>query len=208
MKNIKEMAYPVEFSFEKLLSLPSYAKRLAYVDSHLQKIGSGSARTVYKVDDEKVLKVAKNKKGLAQNRVESDYSLQNYGAIARVFDTSEKDIFLEMEYAKRLKPTEFKKIVGYSLEELYDFLRYYNRYLHGGKYVYDPSKPDNADDMIENEFINDIIDIAGNYDMVIPGDFAKISTYGKVMRNGEESVVIVDFGFTRDVYETEYKRNN
>lgn len=64
---IGEMAYPVSFNFDEFKSLKSFAQRVRYCDEHLQKLGSGSSRIVYVVDNDKVLKLAKNKKGLAVN---------------------------------------------------------------------------------------------------------------------------------------------
>ena len=84
-----EMAYPVGFSMETMLSLNSYSARVRYCDQHLQKIGQGSSRIVYDVDGEKVLKVAKNKKGIAQNEAESEDWLQSYDCFAKVFEKSE-----------------------------------------------------------------------------------------------------------------------
>ena len=52
---VKEMAYPVSFSMEQMLSLPSYTARVRYCQQHLQKIGAGSSRVVFAVDNEKVL---------------------------------------------------------------------------------------------------------------------------------------------------------
>ena len=62
-----EMAYPVGFNMKTLISLPSFAKRLQYCMQYLKKIGAGSSRVVFAVDNEKVLKVAKNEKGIEQN---------------------------------------------------------------------------------------------------------------------------------------------
>ena len=60
-------AYPTSFNIEEFKQLKSFNQRIQYCEQHLQRISSGSSRIVYKIDDEKVLKLAKNKKGLAQN---------------------------------------------------------------------------------------------------------------------------------------------
>ena len=44
---------------------------------------------------------------------------------------------------------------------------------------------------------------AYNYDVPV-GDLKRLSTYGVVKRNGQDAVVIIDFGLTRDVYDTYY----
>ena len=56
------------FDFEELSSLPSYNARLKYCTQHLGKhIGKGSSRVTFQIDDENVLKLAFNQKGVAQN---------------------------------------------------------------------------------------------------------------------------------------------
>ena len=64
--------YPSSWNIEEFKSLRSFAERKRYCDANLQKIASGSGRIVYKVDNQKVLKLAKNKKGVAQNEIESE----------------------------------------------------------------------------------------------------------------------------------------
>ena len=203
---LKEMAYPAEFSMDKLKSLPSYAARLRYVDSLLVPISNaGSSRKVYKIDDEKVLKVAKNPKGLDQNRIETDWSLQNYSIIARVFDSDQEDKFLEMEFAPKITASTFKKILGFSLNDLRAVLDYENR-RHKGLRIPPEFKISIHDELLENEWVQDLIDVAVNYGFVIPGDFCKANSYGLVDRDGVPNIVLIDFGFTEDVYEQHYKR--
>lgn len=204
---IKEMAYPEGFSLDTLKKLPHYTKRLAYVEGHLEKIASGSSRTVYFIDETKVLKVAKNKKGLAQNRVESDYSLQNYTIVAKVFDSDEEDIFLEMEFAYKVTPKDFKRIVGISIDDLATFLRnvyYENHGIHHNTDDKDYKKW--YDEQWENEWITELVEVCINYGFSMPGDFGRLSSYGKVIRNGQEHIVLIDFGLTEDVWKEYYSK--
>ena len=74
MKIIDEMAYPVSFNMDEFKMLKTFAARIKYCQARLQRISSGSSRIVYKIDNEKVLKLAKNRKGIAQNEAEGgDY---------------------------------------------------------------------------------------------------------------------------------------
>ena len=74
MKIIDEMAYPVSFNMAEFKTLTMFAERIRYCQTRLQRISSGSARIVYKIDNEKVLKLAKSRKGIAQNEAEGgDY---------------------------------------------------------------------------------------------------------------------------------------
>jgi hypothetical protein len=194
---IKEMAYPQNFSFDELLKLTSYRKRIDYIQNRLQRISSGSSRIAYKVDEEKVLKVAKNRKGLAQNIAESDWGVQDMysnSIAAKVFETDEKGIFLEMELARKVTPTKFKQILGFSIDDLEVYLeKYYLNYKHR------TLNPELEERMKENEWLIDLQDLAINFDHPIPGDFTKLSSYGLVSREGEERIVLIDFGFTNSV---------
>lgn len=61
------------FSFETLTSQSSYKKRIDYCKQMLgQPIGKGLSRIVFQISDERVLKVAKNQKGIAQNEAEGN----------------------------------------------------------------------------------------------------------------------------------------
>ena len=74
MKIIDEMAYPVSFNMAEFKTLTTFAERIRYCQTRLQSISSGSARIVYKIGNEKVLKLAKSRKGIAQNEAEGgDY---------------------------------------------------------------------------------------------------------------------------------------
>lgn len=68
-----------------------------------------------------VLKIAKNKKGLAQNRIEADRGIQQYGIVARVFDFDDDNSFpfwVEMELAIPLSKNKkrFEQLVGCTAE--------------------------------------------------------------------------------------------
>jgi hypothetical protein len=60
------------------------------------------------IDNQKVIKIAKNKKGLAQNSVEAEAYIQNYDIVARVFDTDRNDFWVEMELAKKSGQRDLK----------------------------------------------------------------------------------------------------
>lgn len=78
--------YPTSFDMDFFKTLPSFNQRIQYCEKYLQRISSGSSRIVYKIDDQKVLKLAKNKKGLAQNETEIDYSSELGEIVAKIFE--------------------------------------------------------------------------------------------------------------------------
>ena len=212
---LTEMAYPVTFSFDEFNRIKSFNGKLKYANDRLKKLSSGSARVVYQIDNEKVLKIAKNKKGIAQNTIESDYGLQQmYDIVARVYEIDDNDNFwLEMELAKKLSPSRFKSIVGLSIDDVEHFLKLY-RFTHDPLKYFDSvqNKTYQAYELEFNKltedhpFLAELEMMIGNYDFVT-GDFGKISSYGEVERDGVPTVVLIDFGLTSNVWEDFYKVN-
>lgn len=196
--------YPETFSFQQLEDIRSYAGKLRYAETHLEKLASGSARVVYKVDETKVLKMAKNKKGLAQNSVEAQGYLQNYDIVAQIFETDNDDYWIEMEYARKINKADFKRITGVSIEELDNYLRFLrfqtkrSRFSIG--YHIDPEVKQRMED---SEFVDDLMHFVNDNDMET-GDMGRLSTWGKVNRGGEEKIVLIDYGLTNSVYKDYY----
>jgi hypothetical protein len=198
--------YPQSWDIEEFKKLKSFNARIKYCNQHLTRISSGSSRVVYKIDDEKVLKLAKNKKGLAQNEVEIEYGGYNdlSDIVAKVFESDENNLWVEMELARRVKASDFKRIVGYDFELIEQAIQNYG--VDSGntkarvKYKIDPEI---WDDMWENEFMYAIFGYIGNYGVPV-GDLRRLSSYGLVNRNGEDKIVLIDYGLTHDVYDSYY----
>lgn len=198
--------YPESWNIDDFKNLSTFYERIKYCNQHLKKIGAGSSRIVYQIDNEKVLKLAKNRKGLTQNEVEINLSNDSYidHIVAKVFDSDENNKWLEMELVRKLTNSEFKKIIGYSFEDYSNALRYQkNPQRRIGFFSY--SKPENFDELWENEFISDMFDFISNYDVVV-GDLTKLSSYGIAKSNGSEKIVLVDYGLNDMVWAGYYQR--
>ena len=213
---LNEMAYPVGFSMQQMLSLPSYAARVRYCTNRLKKIGSGSARVVFAVDDEKVLKVAKNQKGVAQNQEEmQDWKQNYYDCFAKVYDASEDGIFLEMQAARKAKNSDFKRLTGYDfkvMEAWIDYTASLYRRAHGITY-----RDRSYDKLFDSEEWDEGLQ---NYNLFASvhsylcdtcldsvGDMKRLSSWGVVSENGEERLVLIDFGLSDEVYSNYYKHH-
>lgn len=199
--------YPVNFDLNQFKNIPSYAGKLRYAQEHLGKpIGNGSSRVVYRVDETKVLKLAKNKRGIAQNEAECDAGYNNYyydDIIAKVFDFDDKDyIWSEMEIAFKTKKSDFKRLWNIDYEYLPLYL--YNRYCeeHGKKIVYG-FNDDVQSSFDESDEVGSLVSFMFEYDTP-SGDLGKLNSYGIVKRDGEEQLVLIDFGLTNNVYSTYY----
>lgn len=191
--------YPESFNLDEFKKLRSFAARVKYCNERLTRLGSGSSRVVYKIDEQKALKLAKNPKGQAQNSTEASIGVDNYFSdiVARVYDSEENDLWIESELAKKLTKSRFKQIVGYDVSWVYHFIR---RRLENYKFDIDPQLKEKID---EDQFMNDITELASSYNLEA-GDLGRISSYGEVNRNGTPQVVVVDYGFDEDVRQDYY----
>lgn len=191
--------YPQSFDMEYFKTLNSFRSRVQYCQQHLTRISSGSARIVYKIDDDKVLKLAKNTKGIAQNEVEIANGDDSYidNIIPNVYDSHPDSLWLEAEYCKKISPKRFHELTEISFNDFSNIMQYeYNKRRLS-------SKPKNYDDLIENEFLMNMIDFMLNYSAGV-GDLIRISSYGE---NSSNEVLLVDSGLNENVYKKYYSRS-
>ncbi len=206
IQTMMDEEYPSTFNMEHFKTLRKFAERVRYCEEHLKRISSGTARIVYMVDNTKVLKLAKNEKGLAQCGVEIEYGQYHDldGVVAKIFEYDEKNLWVEMQLARKLTPTLFKQISGFSFE---DFQKAVNDYGmdsgNGGSGYKSNINPQIMEQMWENEFTYGIFQFIGNYGVPV-GDLKRLNSYGIVSENGENSIVIIDYGLTSDVYTSYY----
>ena len=200
---IDEMAYPDSFNFDEFKSIGSFAGRIKYArEKLLGKAGQGSSRAVFRVDSEKVIKIALNSKGIAQNEAESEGYKQQYDVLARVFDIDEQNYtWLEMELAKKVTPNRFKQLTGFKADDLRTWIpeqrgeRVYNTVNH---------------ELDDNEFANDLLHFIQDFDYPSFNDFGRESSFGEVSRDGVPKIVVVDFGYdknTEDIYKASREKS-
>jgi hypothetical protein len=197
--------YPSNFNIEEFKSLTSFNQRIQYCEQNLQRIASGSSRIVYKVDDEKVLKLAKNKKGLAQNEVEIEYSQYHdiESIVARVFDYHPDYLWVEMELARKVTKSNFKAATGFNWEDYTKALYNYSLEHTGRRGQRQDIDKELVSAMWEDEFTYEMFSFIGSYDVPV-GDLIRTSSYGLVKRDGREDIALIDYGLTSDVYSSYY----
>jgi hypothetical protein len=205
--------YPVNFNMDEFKKLTSFQKRLQYCKERLPLIKKGSSRAVYKIDDTKVLKLAMNKKGLDQN--ENEAVLSSYQDLknitAHVFDKHPNNEWIEMELAKPITESDFERFIGFDFKTFKIAINNYSlksdpqRYNTGNKHKSElPIDPEIEESMWLNDFIYDIFNYIGNYGNVHVPDIEKLDSYGVVKRDGEEAIVLIDYGLSNDGWNKHY----
>lgn len=196
------------FSFDELSKIASYAGRVRYCRQYLgNPIGNGSSRTVFQIDDEKVLKLAKNRKGTAQN--ESEYEKGNDWYInhlfPNVFEGSDDKYYqwIVAEYVLPAKKEDFLHVLNMPFGDVTMFItslvrnntrlerELYQKY----------EEVENEDAVI---FFNNLCDLYRGYDMLIQ-DFAWLGNWGIAKRDGETDIVALDAGCTQEIYNKFYR---
>jgi hypothetical protein len=206
IENLMDEDYPSSFDMEHFKSLRKYSERVKYCDQHLQKISSGSARIVYIIDNEKVLKLAKNEKGVAQCEVEIQWGNDSYfgGILAKTLDSHPDGLWVEMELARKVKKGDFKTLAGFNFDDLNTYLRNAEQQMKGRRPMF--SIDQNVQEAMEqNEFVVELVDLMNSMDAPA-GDMTRLNSYGIVKRNGHDTIVLIDFGLTNDVYSDYYDR--
>lgn len=199
-----------KFNWTEFNSKPDIIEKLKYCDATLSTLSrKGSSRNVYALNETQVLKIAKNKKGIAQCRVEREI-WQDMGSyygdvLAKLFKSDKYDYWCIMERAIPVKDYDFEKYANYSLRELYDFLIHLDSYSKPSRYKDYKHFIDNdmKNMFMEDTFARNIYDLSLEADMPM-GDLGKASSYGKVFRNGEIKIVLIDYGLTWELYDGYY----
>lgn len=200
--------YPSNFNMEEFKKLNSFSKRIEYCNQNLKRITSGSARVIFMIDSEKVLKLAKNKKGLAQNEIEASFS--NYhdieDIVAKTFDYADDNTWIEMELARKVTPTIFKQLTGFKWEDYIKNMRnhYYRVNPSKSPYLRVPETTETEKEMWEDSHIYQFLSFLGNYDVPVD-DLVRLNSYGVVKRYGQDTIALIDYGLTNDVYDSYYK---
>jgi len=199
--------YPQEFDITSFKDIKTWKGKMEYAEKHLGKpIGRGSSRVVYKVDDTKVLKLAKNNKGVAQNEVEINWGNDSYygSLLANVIEYDEDEhLWVEMELAKPIKKSDFKRFFGFDLNTVNMYLLN-QRNLDNGKRFFLYSIDDEIEERLdEDPFIQLLLAFMRDSDS-LPGDLAKANSWGLVKRDGSDDIVLIDFGITSDIYNDYY----
>ena len=189
----------------ELLNIKSFAGRIRYANEQLIRIGGGSGRIVYNIDDEKVLKLAKNTKGIAQNEAEANagYYRDTQHIVTKIFDNENNYSWLISEKAKKVTEKRIKELTGISsLNDLHFYLKNFISQNKGGSDIFG-QKDEIVELLNENEFVQDLLNFVNDYSQET-GDMGRPSSYGEVLRDGQPTIVLTDYGLNDEVYNTYY----
>lgn len=199
--NILESPLPDDWDRGIYSNKTSFAKRIKYAKQKARHIGAGSSRVAFIIQYEgrdTVLKIAKNKKGIAQNAEEvalfEDWYLKKLNITIPMIDYDTEDenapTWIHVEKANKATNALFKKIAGMTLEECIDYAELMSG-RGGTSYIKDKYKNSTIPDS-GNEFLENLIDFVGNYTHIPLGDLRRLANWGEY----KGFPVIIDLGLT------------
>jgi hypothetical protein len=198
------------FSYDELRSIGSFKGRYQYCLRTLGPCqGRGSSRVIFQLSDEKVLKLALNQKGIAQNEAECDWYLQKYDVVPEIFKESDDKnyYFLVSEFVLPAKKNDFDIVFGF---DFFTFCRclvaIWKMYNPRGTSLYPPIDGATLSELLEkSEDLNNFYYYMTDYQPPV-GDMLRAENYGLTNRSGTPQIVLLDSGLTNDVYDSYYRR--
>jgi hypothetical protein len=207
---VDEMALPADWDPAALGHDKTFKSRLEYALDRAPRLGGGSSRVAFIIPDngrETVLKIAKNKKGLAQNQAEADILDDGYiGKLDIVIPlvdydkTNREPVWIQTELAQKVREPALCKML--KCQSLTQFTGYTN-YLIGGR---NGQMWKNAPVVLANngfseqdietfkEYASELGDLVSSSGVLI-ADFQHASNWG--IYKGRP--VVIDVGFNENV---------
>lgn len=186
MKYIKLFEY---FNQENLKGLKTFKQRKDVVQKELRDKKTGSARAVYILDENRVLKLAKNPKGIAQNltEIKAGTDKEFSDIVTNILEYNEKGEWLIAERAKPISEDKFKELTTFQFNGFMHWLRGW-----GGEEMNNFYK--------DKPFAVKIKKLTVKYNLDV-NDLLDISAWGKT----NNKVVLIDYGLDLHTSRTLYK---
>lgn len=176
--------------------LETYQARKKYAENNLKHLSSGSSRIVYQTSNKTIIKLAKNDKGVAQNKAEANPKMKSK-YLNEIINHADNYSWIETHYLKKISHKEFKKMTDLDFEEFGQCIRYGLRNVSGN---IDKKKPKEFEEISKSDIYKELHEI-GNKFYLMPGDLAKISSWG----SKDKHPVLIDAGLTKEVFEDFYE---
>lgn len=179
---------------KNLSSLETFKARVDYAEKNLDHLSSGSSRVVYTMPGKKeVLKLAKNDRGVAQNKIEAKLKCKY---INKTTKACSEGCWKISPFLDKITEKEFKELSDIDFEDFGEALSYGLKDVSGTS----AKKSKNFDEISKTEMYKDLVKCSKEYDLM-PGDLARISSWGQI----DGHPTLLDAGLTREIYDKFYE---
>lgn len=181
---------------KNLQKLKTYSARKKYAEKNLKHLSSGSSRIVYLTPEKTILKLAKNDKGIAQNKAESNPKMKSK-FLNKILGHASNYAWIQTSFLKKITEKQFKKMTGIDFDDFGEAVRFGLRSVSSSK---NKEEPDNFEEVSETDIYKEMVDIGKKFKLM-PGDIARISSWG----TKDDRPVLIDAGLTKEVFEEFYE---
>ncbi len=183
--------------------LETYQARKEYAEENLEHLSSGSSRIVYLSPDKSIIKIAKNDKGIAQNKAEANPKMKS-DYLNKIISHAKNYSWIETNYLDKISEKEFEDMTDIKFDDFGSAIRYILKDENGSSesssYKASSTKKKPSKFIENSKIFKEIARIGKEFDLV-PGDIARISSWGK--KDGHP--VLIDAGLTREIFEEFYE---
>lgn len=180
---------------KNLEQLDTHAARKKYAESNLKRLSSGSSRLVYLTKNKTIIKLAKNDKGLAQNKAESNPKMKSK-FLNKTISFAKNNSWMQTHFFKKITVKEFEKMTDIKFEDFGESIRFGLKNISGNS---DKKKPKNFDIVSKSEIYKEMKRIGDKFKLM-GGDLARISSWG----TKDDHPVLIDAGLTKKVFSDFY----
>ena len=180
---------------DKLQELDNFSARKQYAEKYFKHLSSGSSRIVYLTPEHTIIKLAKNSKGIAQNRAESNPKMYS-PYINKILSRASNYSWIQTNYLDKITEKDFKRMTGLNFKDFGEAVRYALKNVSENSEI---GKPPNFEEISKSEIFEEIKRLGQEFDLM-PGDIARISSWGK--KNNQP--VLIDAGLTKGVFDKFY----
>lgn len=181
---------------KNLERLETYSARKKYAEKNLKHLSSGSSRIVYLTPSKTIIKLAKNDKGIAQNKAEANPKMKSK-FLNEIIKHADNYAWIETHYLEKITVKQFREMTGLDFDDFGEAVRFGLKDVSGNTGL---TKSKNFDKIQKSEIYKEMRRIGERFKLM-PGDLARISSWGT---KGEHPVLI-DAGLTADVFADFYE---
>lgn len=194
-EELPEDSDDLKIVLKNLQKLETYSARKKYAEKNLKHLSSGSSRLVYLTDDDTILKLAKNDKGIAQNKAESNPKMKSK-YLNKILGHAPNYAWIQTTYLDKITEKQFEKLTDISFDDFGEAIKYGLRELSSSK----RTEPDNFEEVSKSDIYKELVEVSKKF-KIMPGDISRISSWG--MKDNHP--VLIDAGCTKDVFEEFYE---
>jgi len=181
---------------KNLENLDTFSDRKEYAEKNLEHLSSGSSRIVYLTPKKTILKLAKNEKGLAQNKAEANTKMKSK-YLNEILGYAGNYSWIETSYLDKITTKQFKEMTGLDFDDFGEAIRYGLKKVSENT---DLDKPENFEKVEKSDIYKEMRRIGTEFKLM-PGDIARISSWG--VKDGHP--VLIDAGLTADIFAKYYE---